>query len=81
MKNHQLVFETKLTETEDNSIRLQYYLSLKESYRQLKAISLSALNKFDALSFQRHEQRIQKQILRLRRDLGLFIITGYQWTI
>lgn len=48
--------------------KLQHYLTVKESYRQLKEISLKALNRYDALNFQRNEQRMYKEILWIKRN-------------
>lgn len=73
MHDYQL-FETTFSSQVAKDVQLQYFLSLKESYRQLKAISLSALNTFDALRFQYHEQRIQKQILKLKNETWDYLL-------
>lgn len=41
-----------------------YLRSLRESYRQLKALFVRAGNKIEALEFQKHELRIQLEVLR-----------------
>jgi hypothetical protein len=56
---------------------IQDYLSLMESYRQLKVISQSASNRLDILNFQAHEQRVQKEILWLKKECWDWILL---WT-
>lgn len=56
---------------------IQDYLSLKESYRQLKVIAQKAANKYDSLNFQAQEQRIQKEIVYLKKEYWDFVLL---WT-
>lgn len=68
MSNHKLDESRKTTTIIDSRAIITDQLSLKEAYRQLKVISKEASNKFDELSFRAHEQRMQKEILFLRRE-------------
>lgn len=67
MRNHRLDESRKITIVDARAV-ITDHLSLKESYRQLKVISKEASNKFDELSFRAHEQRMQKEILYLRKE-------------
>jgi hypothetical protein len=67
MDNHRLNEELPSINL-SNQDKLQHYLTVKESYRQLKEISLKALNRYDALNFQRNEQRMYKEILWIKKN-------------
>jgi hypothetical protein len=74
----------KLTEeynvTKYNS-KLNYLISLRESYRQLKSNYLKNGNKIESLEFQKHELRIHFEILQLDRfrtwrNFGNYLVVG-----
>lgn len=69
-----------LCETKTGS-RLESYIDLRESYRQLKANYFKNHNRIEALEFQKHELRIHYKILSATkwsssRDLGNYLIVG-----
>lgn len=78
--NHKLI-EDHLGVGKNIEGKIQDYLSLKESYRQLKVIAQSASNRFDALNFQAHEQRIQMEIFYLKMEYLNFALlwTNYRF--
>jgi len=54
---------------------------LKESYRQLKVLSLTQHNKIDALAFQKHELKVYWKIVHLRTFSSIWLKGFGNWLI
>lgn len=58
----------------DKEGMIQDYLSLKETYRQLKSVAKESLNQFDYINFQANEQRILLKILSLKGPVSDWLL-------